>query len=137
MNLKKVGEAFMSKSVGTGPLSYKKIFYRTAVSQRLRNTVLWYMLQVVYCVSLFRIHFSPSVLRKLHLVRRPFQSKSQFILIKFNVFAPADSVEFQIGVFSFAYVFLKFLALFFIRALKLSRPICVNEFVRVSVRKLV
>ena len=28
----------MSKYVGTGPLSYKKIIYRGAVSQRLRNT---------------------------------------------------------------------------------------------------
>jgi len=56
------------------------------------------------------MHFSPSVLRKLHLVRRPFQSKSQFVLIKFSALAPADSVEFQIGVFSLAYVFLKLLA---------------------------
>ena len=30
--------------------------------------------------------------KKLHLVRRPFQTKSQFVLIKFSAFAPADSV---------------------------------------------
>jgi len=28
----------MNKFVGTGPLSYKKIIYWAAVSQRLRNT---------------------------------------------------------------------------------------------------
>jgi len=40
MNLKKkIGKVFTSKSVGTGPSSYiKKIIYRAAVSQRLRNT---------------------------------------------------------------------------------------------------
>jgi hypothetical protein len=36
MNLKKVGKLFTSKCVG--PLSYKKIIYRAAVSQRLGNT---------------------------------------------------------------------------------------------------
>jgi len=30
----------MSKSVGTGPLSYEKRIYRAAVSQRLRNNAL-------------------------------------------------------------------------------------------------
>ena len=38
MNLKKIGKVFTSKFVGTGPSSYKKIIYRAAVSQRLRNT---------------------------------------------------------------------------------------------------
>ena len=38
MNLKKVGNAFTSKFVGTGPSSYKKRIYRAAVAQRLRNT---------------------------------------------------------------------------------------------------
>jgi hypothetical protein len=38
--LKKIGNVFMSKFVGTGPSSYKKIIYRAAVSQRLRNTAL-------------------------------------------------------------------------------------------------
>ena len=33
---------FMSKFVGTGPLSYKKRIYRAVVSQRLRNTGLLY-----------------------------------------------------------------------------------------------
>ena len=36
--LKKNGKVFTSKSVGTGPSSYEKRIYRTAVSQRLRNT---------------------------------------------------------------------------------------------------
>ena len=40
MNLKKIGEVFTSKFVGTGPSSYKKGVYRSAVSQRLRNTAL-------------------------------------------------------------------------------------------------
>jgi len=36
MNLK----VFTSKFVRTGPLSYKKIIYRAAVSQSLRNTAI-------------------------------------------------------------------------------------------------
>jgi len=36
--LKKIGKVLTSKSVGTGPSSYEKRIYRTAVSQRLRNT---------------------------------------------------------------------------------------------------
>ena len=40
MNLKKIGKVFTSKFVGTGPSCYKKIIYRAAVSQRLRNTAL-------------------------------------------------------------------------------------------------
>jgi len=39
MNLKEIGKALTSKSVGTGPSSYEKRIYRAAVSQRLRNTV--------------------------------------------------------------------------------------------------
>ena len=39
--LKKIGKAFTSKFVGTGPSSYKKRIYRAAVSQKLRNTGLW------------------------------------------------------------------------------------------------
>jgi len=35
---KKIGKVFTSKFVGSGPSSYEKRFYRTAVSQRLRNT---------------------------------------------------------------------------------------------------
>ena len=38
--LKKNGNVFTSKSVGTGPSSYEKRIYRAAVSQRLRNTEL-------------------------------------------------------------------------------------------------
>jgi len=33
MNLKKIGKVFMSKFVGTGPLSYKERIYRAVVSQ--------------------------------------------------------------------------------------------------------
>ena len=40
MNLKKNWKVFTSKFVGTGHSSYKKIIYRAAVSQRLRNTAL-------------------------------------------------------------------------------------------------
>jgi hypothetical protein len=40
MNLKKIGKAFRSKSVGTGPSSYEKRIYRGAVSQMLRNTAI-------------------------------------------------------------------------------------------------
>jgi len=38
--LKKNGNVFASKCVGTGPSSYENRIYRAAVSQRLRNTVL-------------------------------------------------------------------------------------------------
>ena len=38
MNLKKIGKALTSKSVGTGTSSYGKRIYRAAVTQRLRNT---------------------------------------------------------------------------------------------------
>ena len=34
---KKIGKVFTSKYVGTGPSSYEKRIYRTAVSQRWRN----------------------------------------------------------------------------------------------------
>jgi len=37
---KKIGKAFTSKFVGTGPSFYEKRIYRAAVSQRLRNTAL-------------------------------------------------------------------------------------------------
>jgi len=40
MNLKKTGNVFKSKFIGTGHSSYKKRIYRAAVSQRLRNTAL-------------------------------------------------------------------------------------------------
>jgi len=36
--LKKIVKVFTSKFVGTGPSSYEKRIYRSAVSQRLRNT---------------------------------------------------------------------------------------------------
>ena len=39
----------MSKSVGTGPSSYKKRIYRAAVSQRLRNTDVKYQLFWLDC----------------------------------------------------------------------------------------
>jgi hypothetical protein len=38
--LKKIGNVFRSKFVGTGPSSYEKRIYRAAVSQNLRNTAL-------------------------------------------------------------------------------------------------
>jgi len=40
MSLKKIGKVFTGKFVGTGPSSYEKRIYRTAVSQRFRNTTL-------------------------------------------------------------------------------------------------
>jgi hypothetical protein len=43
--LKKIGKVFTSKFVGTGPSSYKKRIYRTAVSQRLRNTAIEHYFQ--------------------------------------------------------------------------------------------
>jgi len=43
--LKKNGKVFTSKSVGTVPSTYGKRIYRTAVSQRLRNTALWDLIE--------------------------------------------------------------------------------------------
>ena len=37
---KKNGKVFTNKFVGTGPSSYEKGIYRSAVSQRFRNTVI-------------------------------------------------------------------------------------------------
>ena len=39
---KKIGKVLTSKSLGPGPRFMKKIIYRAAVSQRLRNTGLEY-----------------------------------------------------------------------------------------------
>ena len=47
--LKKIGKVFTSKFVGTGPSFYKKRIYRAAVSQRLRNTGVYY-LYTIYCI---------------------------------------------------------------------------------------
>jgi hypothetical protein len=40
MNLKKLESYLRVNLLGPGPLSYKKIIYRAAVSQRLGNTAL-------------------------------------------------------------------------------------------------
>ena len=53
---RKIGKVFTSKFVGTGPSSYKKIIYRAAVSQRLRNTALLF--------SLFHRAFFNSIMDK-------------------------------------------------------------------------
>jgi len=37
-----IGKVLTSRFVGTGPSSYKKRIYRFAVSQRMRNTNLYY-----------------------------------------------------------------------------------------------
>jgi len=45
--LKKIGNVFTSKFVGTGPSSYKKRIYRAAILHRLRNTALdsfWFLI---------------------------------------------------------------------------------------------
>ena len=45
--LKKNGKVFTSKFVGTRPSSYEKRIYRAAVSQRLRNTGLHCLFNMV------------------------------------------------------------------------------------------
>jgi len=47
--LEKNGKVFTSKSVGTGPSSYEKRIYRTAVSPRLKNTALESQTWVLNC----------------------------------------------------------------------------------------
>jgi len=53
--LKKIGKVFTSKFVGTGPSSYGKRIYRSAVSQKLRNTALEKLLvaQLIYRLVTF------------------------------------------------------------------------------------
>jgi len=46
--VKKNGKVFTSKFVGTGPSSYEKRIYWAAVSQRLRNTDIIQMVQLLY-----------------------------------------------------------------------------------------
>ena len=51
MTLKKIGKIFTSKFVGTEPSSYKKIIYRAAVSQTLRNTDLEEWMYILPCIE--------------------------------------------------------------------------------------
>jgi len=51
LNLKKIGNVFTSKFVGTGPSPFKKRIFRAAVSQRVRNTAVY---TTVFPDSLFR-----------------------------------------------------------------------------------
>jgi hypothetical protein len=53
MSFKIIGKVFMSKFVGTGPLSYEKRIYQAAVSQRLRNT----SLRDLLAIELVIIHY--------------------------------------------------------------------------------
>jgi len=58
MNLKKIGKLFTSKFDGARPSSYKKRIYRTAVSQRLRNTTAYEDVRTYMTISrsfLFRV----------------------------------------------------------------------------------
>jgi len=48
---KKIGKVFTSKFVGTGPSSYTKRIYWAAFSQRLRNTALDCVVQLVVCCT--------------------------------------------------------------------------------------
>jgi len=59
--LKKIGKVFTSKSVGTGPSSYKKRIYRTAVLQRLRSTGIQHIrATVLFAHPLSVVFFHPS-----------------------------------------------------------------------------
>jgi len=44
VDLKKIGKVQTSKSVGAGPSSYEKRIYWAAVSQRLTNTAIGFLL---------------------------------------------------------------------------------------------
>jgi hypothetical protein len=51
---KKIGKVITSKFGGTGPSSYEKRIYQVAISQRLRNTALNYILATVEsCVDAY------------------------------------------------------------------------------------
>jgi len=47
MNLKKLGSYLRVNLLGRGPRLIKKVIYRTAVSQRLRNTALEYIYKLL------------------------------------------------------------------------------------------
>jgi len=68
--LKKIGKAFTSKFVRTGPSSYKKRIYGAAVSQRLRNTALVRCIclasHLLCTVRVFRGHASRFCRNELH-----------------------------------------------------------------------
>ena len=51
--LRKNGKVFTSKFVGTGPSSYEKRIYRAAVSQRSRNTGLFYALYIYIYIYIY------------------------------------------------------------------------------------
>jgi len=61
MNLKNA-KVFTSKSVGTGPSTYKKTIYRTAVSQRLRNTGVEQCCRLLFRRCPFKISAGPPVI---------------------------------------------------------------------------
>ena len=58
----------MRKFVGTGLSSYKKRIYRAAVSQRLRNTDVRYIMSTA--VSLLRCHVQFTSSKSCFVVRR-------------------------------------------------------------------
>jgi hypothetical protein len=66
--LKKIGNVFTSKFVGTGPSSYNKRIYRATVSQRLRNTDVMYIMSTA--VSLLRCHVQCTSSKGSFVVRR-------------------------------------------------------------------
>ena len=64
INLKNFGKLLTSKSVGTGPSSYKKRICRAAVSQRLRNTSLH--IEIQHFLFQFSVtSCSPQVIQQL------------------------------------------------------------------------
>jgi hypothetical protein len=80
--LKKIGKVFASKFVGTGLSSYEKRIYRTAVSQKLRNT------------NLKNLHDDHTVFLCLVLV---YQSPQNVFLISVNILRFALEKEFIVA----------------------------------------
>ena len=66
--LKKNVKVFTSKFVRTGPSSYEKIIYRTAVSQRLRNAAIrldFSQVQILMILSVWSLR-NPDVVARVH-----------------------------------------------------------------------
>jgi len=62
MNFKKIGKVLTCKSVGTGPLSYKKGISQAAVLQRLRNTGVEQCCRLLFRRCPFKISAGPTVI---------------------------------------------------------------------------
>jgi hypothetical protein len=73
--LKKLEKYLRVNLLGPGPSSYKKRIYRAAVSQRLRNTVLYDGYTVIPGLLITHFHPAPSLKKELSYTSHPGPSR--------------------------------------------------------------